>query len=67
MYVCICRAVTERQVRLAVRDGVHTFKELRHALGVAEECGQCAGFAHRCLKEARESLRKEAKDTKPPP
>jgi bacterioferritin-associated ferredoxin len=61
MYVCICRAITEKQVREAVRDGVHTFKELRHALGVAVECGQCAGFAHRCLKEAKDKLRKEAK------
>lgn len=61
MYVCICKAITEKQVREAVRNGVHTFKELRHTLGVAIECGQCAGFAHRCLKAAKESQRKEDK------
>ena len=35
MYVCICNAVTEREIRQAVALGVTTLKELREGLGVA--------------------------------
>ena len=35
MYVCICNAVTEREIRQAVGLGVTTLKELREGLGVA--------------------------------
>lgn len=53
MYVCVCQAVTERQIHEAARDGARTLKDLRRDLGVASECGRCASCAHQCLKEAR--------------
>ena len=52
MYVCVCRAVTERQIGEAVRAGVRTFKDLQRTLGVASECGQCAAAARQCLEQA---------------
>ena len=42
MYVCVCNAVTEREIRQAVALGVTTLKELREGLGVAGDCGRCA-------------------------
>ena len=51
MYVCVCKAVTERQVREAVSDGARSLKDLRRELGVTSDCGQCAAFARQCLKE----------------
>lgn len=54
MYVCICQAVTERQVREAVQNGVQSMRGLREQLGVAAECGKCARCAHGILKECRE-------------
>ena len=51
MYVCVCKAVTESQVRQAVRDGARSLKDLRRELGVTSECGQCAVCARQCLKE----------------
>ncbi len=42
MYVCICKAVTERQIEDAVARGAHCLKDLKHELGVASECGKCA-------------------------
>jgi len=42
MYVCICKAITDSQVRAATRDGACTLDELRDGLGVATGCGQCA-------------------------
>jgi bacterioferritin-associated ferredoxin len=51
MYVCVCQAVTERQVREAVENGVTSLRGLREQLGVASECGRCARCAHSILKE----------------
>lgn len=56
MYVCICKAVTEREIQEAVARGAHSLKDLRRELGVASECGKCAGDAKRCLKEALEKI-----------
>ncbi len=42
MYVCICNAVTENEVRQAAREGARTLSDLQHGLGVATGCGQCA-------------------------
>jgi len=56
MYVCLCKAVTERQIREAVMNGAHSLKDLKHSLGVASECGKCAAEAKHCLKEALETL-----------
>ena len=60
MYVCVCRAVTERQIHDAVRAGARTLKDLRRELGVASECGQCATAARQCLEQARERLLPES-------
>lgn len=53
MYVCVCAAVTERQVSQAISAGASTLKDLRRELGVTAECGRCAGCAKQCLREAR--------------
>ena len=50
MYVCVCKAVTESQVRQAVSGGVQSLKDLRRELGVTSDCGQCAVCARQCLK-----------------
>ena len=60
MYVCVCRAVTDRQIRDAAQAGVCTLKELRRVLGVTSECGQCAQIARECLKQAQACQRKSA-------
>ena len=52
MYVCVCLAVTDRQIREAARNGARTLKDLRRDLGVTRDCGRCASCAHECLQEA---------------
>jgi bacterioferritin-associated ferredoxin len=51
MYVCVCQAVTDRQIREAAQSGARTLKDLRRDLGVTRDCGRCASCAHECLKE----------------
>ncbi len=52
MYVCVCNAVTDTQIREAALNGARTLKDLRRDLGVARECGRCATCAQKCLREA---------------
>ncbi|MFZ2266791.1 MAG: (2Fe-2S)-binding protein [Azonexus sp.] len=54
MYVCVCQAVTDRQIREAARDGARTLKDLRRDLGVTRDCGRCASCARACLDEANQ-------------
>ena len=50
MYICICNAVTEDQIRKAMENGIHTMKELNTQLRVAAGCGKCAPYAKCILK-----------------
>lgn len=52
MYVCVCQAVTDRQIRECARQGAASVKELRRRLGVASQCGRCAPCARDILQEA---------------
>lgn len=55
MYICICNAITERQIVRAVADGARTVVDLQRALGIALNCGACAGFAEEVLEEELEA------------
>lgn len=50
MYVCVCNAITDSQVLLAVEEGVRNLRGLQAHLGVALECGRCASYAHGLIK-----------------
>lgn len=52
MYVCICKAVTEKQIRRAAAKGVDNLYELREELGVSSGCGTCADLAESILDDA---------------
>jgi len=53
MYVCICKSVTDKQIRRAAAAGVDNLYELRESLGVASGCGTCADMAESILQERR--------------
>jgi bacterioferritin-associated ferredoxin len=54
MYVCVCRAVTGRQIRDAAAEGVRTMRELRLKLGVCSACGKCGESAKEILDGAEQ-------------
>jgi bacterioferritin-associated ferredoxin len=56
MYVCICKAVTDKQIRRAAAKGVDNLYELRESLGVASGCGSCAGAAEAILRESQAKI-----------
>ena len=41
MIVCICKAVTDHEIRSAVQDGTRTVRGLRKQLGCTGQCGKC--------------------------
>jgi bacterioferritin-associated ferredoxin len=49
MIVCICKAVSDRQIRAAVKDGADSLRDLTRELGVGTCCGKC-------LPEAKSAL-----------
>ena len=59
MYVCICNAVTDSDIRNAVIDGVRNMRQLRQSTGCGSKCGCCKEMAveilQQSLSEARQS------------
>jgi bacterioferritin-associated ferredoxin len=45
MYVCVCNAITDREVRGAVALGARSLADLQSTLGVATCCRRCADCA----------------------
>jgi bacterioferritin-associated ferredoxin len=62
MYVCVCNAVTDREIVERVRAGADTLEAIRFELGVATCCGQCAD----CAREVVETAMRE-RDASPAP
>ena len=56
MYICLCNAITERQVHESARSGVRSIEELSATLGVAAGCGRCRECAVELLREACAAL-----------
>lgn len=62
MYICVCNAITERQVRACVDAGAASLDDLQFELGVASCCGRCAGTACEYLPGGRVSSVCEIRD-----
>ncbi len=57
MYICLCKAITDSQIRDAVNNGKATsMKALNEQLGIATQCGKCGREAKRILKQSFQQL-----------
>lgn len=54
MYVCVCHAVTDRDIEGAVAEGCCSLRQLREQLGVGRTCGRCARCARETIKDAQQ-------------
>ncbi len=62
MIVCVCNAVSERDIDDAVADGAHNLESLQSLLPVANQCGSCKCCAEACVESAfdrQQRLRQE--------
>lgn len=49
MYVCLCKAVTDKAIKQAIAEGEQTMRCLKNRLGVGSQCGKCVGQASQIL------------------
>ncbi len=52
MYVCLCKGVTDSQIREAVSSGASNLRQVRRQLGVASQCGKCACLANEIVNDS---------------
>jgi bacterioferritin-associated ferredoxin len=52
MYICLCHAVTDHQIRQAVQEGVSSLRQMQLCLRVGTNCGKCIPSARQLVKEA---------------
>ena len=62
MYVCICAAVTDRQVVAAVENGADTLEKLGFELGLGLGCGCCRDQAQQMIDGIVHELRRSRGD-----
>ena len=41
MYVCVCLAVTDKEVETAIEDGADTREQVTRVCGAGGDCGSC--------------------------
>jgi bacterioferritin-associated ferredoxin len=51
MYICLCNAVTDRQIMQAAEAGARSREDLAQHLGVGLGCGRCVSCAESVLNE----------------
>ncbi|MDO4223958.1 MAG: bacterioferritin-associated ferredoxin [Acinetobacter sp.] len=51
MYVCLCRGITDQDIKNAVENGAESFREVRDLLDLGTCCGRCAPEARAIIKE----------------
>jgi len=49
MFVCLCSAITDRQIQEAVDGGIQNVSQLEELWGVGAGCGTCRDFAQQLI------------------
>lgn len=52
MYVCLCKGVTDRDIRKAVAEGASSLREVRDCTGAMTQCGRCRQSTREVLQES---------------
>jgi len=60
MYICICNAITDRQIVRAAEEGARSPDDLAHELGVGLGCGRCTSCAITLVQETVAALTRGA-------
>ena len=51
MYVCVCKAISDQDIRDAIADGAEDLAAIQAHLGVATGCGTCLEYTEQLLNE----------------
>lgn len=63
MYVCVCNAVTDKDIIKAAENGASSLEDLSDELAVATCCGRCATCAKGLLRQANSHLTQQQMST----
>ena len=50
MYVCVCRAVTEREIQEAIEGGARTVEAVTQACCAGDDCGSCHPYIEEMIE-----------------
>ena len=53
MYVCVCKAVVDHEVRRAIQGGAGTVAEVTLACGAGGDCGACRGMIEEMIEDGQ--------------
>lgn len=53
MYVCICKGITEQQIKTCADQGAASLRDLYRELSVGSQCGKCVSVAKQVLNSAQ--------------
>jgi bacterioferritin-associated ferredoxin len=56
MYVCVCRAVTQQQVKAAIEGGARSVDDVTAACCAGDDCGACHGKIEELIEERHGSV-----------
>ncbi|MFW7381044.1 MAG: (2Fe-2S)-binding protein [Oligoflexus sp.] len=56
MYVCLCKAIAEQQIRDLIAQGVCQVRDVQRACSAGSDCGTCIATIKRMLHDGSVSL-----------
>lgn len=62
MYVCLCHAVTDRQIKQAVKEGACSVRQVQLCLRVGTNCGKCIPAAREIVDATASEAPRRPKD-----
>ncbi len=51
MYVCLCRGITDQDIKDAVENGAESYREIRDLLNLGTCCGRCVPEARAIISD----------------
>jgi bacterioferritin-associated ferredoxin len=65
MIICVCKAVSDRHIRLAAKNGATCVRDLTREFGLGTCCGKCVPDAKAALSASLESQHASAAHASP--
>lgn len=56
MYICICKGITDSQIRDAVNNGASSLRKVRKQLGASSQCGKCGIMTKKIVDDTLSQL-----------
>ena len=51
MYVCVCRGITDKQIREAIDEGAQSVTDVAQMLGAGTGCGSCLEYTQTLIDQ----------------